>query len=238
MDYLADIHGEIRVINDWIKNNEEEMYLCVLGDSGVNFYEDYRDVEIKESMQYEIERFKKRTNKEKKILFVRGNHEARPEALASYKRIDTPMGAVYNEEAYPNLYFLIDGELYQIESERYFILGGGFSPDGFERILNNYKWWNNEELSDIEFSQIMASSEEIVKQPIIVLSHMLPTEMVKSNRISNTEKKLQLFLEKYQGDIKEWYAGHYHRRETIWQRGIRFEIVYNKISKLHSGCKE
>lgn len=235
MNYIADNHGDLKPINDWINNYENERYLCILGDSGVNFYEDNRDIEIKKYIQKEITKYRGRTHNNRNILFVRGNHEARPDELKTYKRVRTCIGQVFVEDDYPDLWFLIDGESYKIEGKYYFVLGGGFSIDGFDRILNNYRWWKHEELSDREFNQIMIKAEETIKHPIIVLSHMLPSEVKnkKRSKISNTEKNLQSFLEKYHQNIIGWNAGHDHRRETIYQRGMPFEIVYKKITKLN-----
>ena len=67
------------------------------------------------------------------ILFVRGNHEARPSKLDTYKEKLFYDGSAYVEEKYPDLIFLKDGERYRVEDKNFMIIGGGYSKDFFER---------------------------------------------------------------------------------------------------------
>lgn len=106
------------------------------------------------------------------ILFVRGNHEARPSKLDTYKEKLFYDGLAYVEEKYPNLIFLKDGERYTIEGKRFLVIGGGYSKDFFERVLRGYGYWYDEELSDWEFQEIADTIAE-KQEKLYILSHML-----------------------------------------------------------------
>lgn len=161
LEFIADIHGKINKLLEWIRKNEKgSQYLCVLGDAGLNFYLDEKDKVLKETLQHELDQINKKSHKKKKILFVRGNHECRPGNIKSYQKIETDIGKVYVEELFPDLIFLIDGEFYNIDDHSYFVFGGGFSADGFNRLLNGYKWFKDEQISEREFEEIQAYTEK------------------------------------------------------------------------------
>ena len=133
-----DIHGDIRRILKWLdqirQQNVSNAVLILLGDAGLNYYLDERDMKQKERLQRKINELKE----EKifvQILFVRGNHEARPSKLDTYKEKLVYDGLAYVEEKYPDLIFLKDGECYTIEGKRFLVIGGGYSKDFFERVF-------------------------------------------------------------------------------------------------------
>lgn len=116
----------IRRILKWLdqirQQNVSNAVLILLGDAGLNYYLDERDMKQKERLQRKINELK-----EEKIfvqmLFVRGNHEARPSKLYTYKEKLFYDGSAYVEEKYPNLIFLKDGERYTIEGKRFLVIG-------------------------------------------------------------------------------------------------------------------
>lgn len=75
-----------------LKETEKDM-LIVLGDAGINYYLNEKDIKYKEYLNsFKI-----------KLFCIRGNHEERPENINTYKEVDLFGGKVYIEENYPNL---------------------------------------------------------------------------------------------------------------------------------------
>lgn len=186
------------------------------------------------------ERLQRKINelKEEKIfvqmLFVRGNHEARPSKLDTYKEKLFYDGSAYVEEKYPNLIFLKDGERYTIEGKRFLVIGGGYSKDFFERVLRGYGYWYDEQLSDEEFQKIAEKTAKMTEDTY-VLSHMLPIKWSPDENDYETDKQakrtevwLQKIADIFGEHLFRWYAGHYH----MTCAGERYEIVYNEIKKL------
>lgn len=208
----------------------------MLGDAGLNYYLDERDMKQKERLQRKINELKE----EKifvQILFVRGNHEARPSKLDTYKEKLFYDGSACVEEKYPDLIFLKDGERYTIEGKRFLVIGGGYSKDFFERVLRGYGYWYDEELSDGEFQEIADTIAE-KQEKLYILSHMLPIkwspdgakgeDCETETRARRTEIWLQILADIIGINMIRWLAGHYHRDVV----GERYEIVYNEIKRL------
>ena len=230
MRYCADPHGNMNLVKRFIEKSEckGEEYLAILGDSGINYYDDNRDQKLKIELQSLIDKI----HKDIFLLFIRGNHEIRPEDLSKYEENDMFGGKVYIEKEFPNLIFLKDGEIYTIEGKKYLVLGGGYSRDCFSRILNDIGYWCNEELSLEEMYSIVEILNKRIKDDVIVLSHMLPESVspLSGREGGNTQIFLQKILDNYKKNIVAWHAGHYHKDIAWKQDGVSF-YIHNKISK-------
>lgn len=230
MRYCADPHGNMNLVKRFIEKSEckGEEYLAILGDSGINYYDDNRDQKLKIELQSLIDKI----HKDIFLLFIRGNHEIRPEDLSKYEENDMFGGKVYIEKEFPNLIFLKDGEIYTIEGKKYLVLGGGYSRDCFSRILNDIGYWCNEELSLEEMNSIVEILNKRIKDDVIVLSHMLPESVspLSGREGGNTQIFLQKILDNYKKNIVAWHAGHYHKDIAWKQYGVSF-YIHNKISK-------
>lgn len=231
MRFCADLHGNMELLKRFIEKRDHKgnEYLCILGDAGINYYNNMEEQKEKEELQLLI----KTSQREIFFLFVRGNHEIRPENLDGYEEINMFGGKVYVEKEFPNLIFLKDGELYTIQGKKYLVLGGGYSRDSFSRIINDSGYWCNEELSPEETRMIMEKLKKDMEDRIVVLSHMLPKEIspLSGRYGGSTEPFLQKILDGYKKNIISWHAGHYHK-DIEWKwRDISFYIHNNKISK-------
>lgn len=80
--------------------------LIVLGDAGINYFANEKDVPLKESLK----RLCPIT-----LFCIHGNHEERPENIKSYKTKTFHKGLVYYEEEYPNILFAKDVEVYDFD---------------------------------------------------------------------------------------------------------------------------
>ena len=111
MIYLTgDTHGRFERIGafcDRIQTDRDDI-LIILGDAGVNFHADSRDILRKEYL----------SRLPVTLLCIHGNHERRPETLAVYSEQEWHGGQVYIEDSYPNILFARDGEVYDLDGKR------------------------------------------------------------------------------------------------------------------------
>lgn len=220
MIYITgDTHREFYRLHNIEKNKNN--ILIILGDTGINYYLDERDKTLKEQLNsYNI-----------KLFCVQGNHEERPENISTYKEIDMFGGKVFIEEAYPNLIFAKNGELYDIDNKKVLVMGGAYSVDKNYRIIYRYPWFKDEQLSKEEMDNIL---NKYKGQHIdIVLSHTCPlkyepTEVfMKGIDQSNVDKSMENFLYKVEEsiDYDKWYCGHYHTEKQI----DKLEFMFGRI---------
>lgn len=235
--YTGDLHGDIRRVCNWMRNFDKceqgEYYLIQLGDAGLNYYLDERDIEKKSALQDEINRLKG-NGVRVQILFVRGNHECRPDKVQGYVQKKIYGGKVYVQEEYPDLIFLKDGEIFQLDKKYFLVLGGGYSKDFFSRILRGEGYWFDEQLDEAEFMQIL-NTKIPPDVSIYIVSHMLPVSVAPGrkavfSRENRTEYWLQTINEKFFSQIVKWLAGHYHFDREM--KDCKYEIVYNSIKEL------
>jgi len=235
---IADLHGEVKCVTNWIESMEphyskREEKLLVLGDAGMNYQLDKKDYVLKNTLQNAINQAKNR-GITIELLFVRGNHECRPENVGTYERVEKYGDIVYVEKDFPNLMFLKDGGIYSIDDNSYIVIGGGFSDDFFDRLLNGYGIWADQELSAEEFQAILDNPN--LPGNFTVLSHVAPScvsqQIRQVDTLSLTEKNLQRFFEKYHDRINGWLLGHYHMERRMDYRETEFHVFYHNIQQL------
>ena len=222
MIYITgDTHREFSRLN-YIKNIKENDMLIVLGDTGINYCLDNEDISYKEYLK----KFKI------KIFCVRGNHEERPENIDSYKEVNMFDGKVYIEKNYPNLIFAKDGEIYNIDGKSFLVIGGAYSIDKNYRLLYGYKWFKDEQLTDIEMKNILEKIKG--KHFNIVLTHTCPYKYEPTETFLNdidqtkVDKTMEHFLDKVEESISynKWYCGHYHIEKKIDKLQFMFGKIY------------
>ena len=242
MVYLhGDIHGSVRKILEWMDSldntvyGKEKVYLIMLGDVGLNLYLDEKDLEKKTQLQEKIEQLRIQ-GIDVCMLCVRGNHECRPANITTYIKKQTEIGIVYCENQFPDIWFLMDGEIYNIEQKDYLVLGGGNSADYFSRILNQEPFWSDEGYTLVEQNDIKKNLIEKVKEKVTVLAHVLPKG--KSVGIHNKTAGLDVeefaedIFDIFQEKITDWYCGHYHIDTEFENKGIRYHILYKKMKSI------
>ena len=86
----GDKHGDFRSIEHFVKiyDTKLEDYLIILGDAGVNYYNNTEDYYRK----------KKLSELPINIIFIHGNHEMRPQNIPTYKwhLIENELGGVFS----------------------------------------------------------------------------------------------------------------------------------------------
>ena len=211
--YTGDIHGstlEIVTFCERFRPTKDDT-IVILGDVGANYFGDERDVAFKAEF----------AKLQPTILCVHGNHEIRPQNIPGYKTKEWNGGVVWYEEAYPNILFAKDGEVYEIEGTKHLVIGGAYSVDKHYRLLRGYGWWADEQPSE-EIKRYV--EQQIKEKPFdVILSHTCPfkyepVEMFlsgidQSTVDDSTEKWLDQIEEAV--DYKVWYCGHWHINKRI-----------------------
>lgn len=216
----ADIHGDYKPIRNFIKNNylNENDILILLGDSGFNFFFNYRDEKLKEKInKYNIT-----------IFTIRGNHEERPSLCMMRQLQDWHMeefwgNQVYVENKYPNIKYALDTPAeYEIptaqgESIKTLVLPGAYSVDKYYRLANGWSWFPQEQCTEEE----MAAAAALIQNRDwdLVLSHTCPLSFEPTDLFlsvvdqSMVDKSTERWLNQIEHNInyKLWAFGHYHQ---------------------------
>ena len=212
--YTGDPHGskyEITRFCNRLRLTDKET-IVVLGYVGANYYGVERDNELKRAFR----RLKPT------ILCIHGNHEMRPASVLSYKTREWCGGQVWYEEAYPNLLFARDGDIFTIEGLTHLVIGGAYSVDKYYRLMRGYNWWPDEQPSD----EIKAYVEaQIRKTPHVdvVISHTCPYRyepveaflpMINQDTV---DASTEHWLDKIEAqlDYDAWMCGHWHINKRI-----------------------
>lgn len=214
----ADKHGVFDIVERYIKNRlpdaSREDLVVILGDSGLNYYLDERDVRLKEKLAKLPVTF----------LILYGNHEERPANLPwMYDEVSFYGGTAYTEKRFPNLVFAGDGEVYSICGKKILCIGGAFSPDKEYRLRNGLPYFPDEEIG-VDIQRHTTETLERYKWDVdYVFTHTtpyedMPTDMFlpgfDQSKISHTS---EWFLTEVKKNLKfhKWLAGHYHTDRIV-----------------------
>ena len=228
MYYITgDTHREFEKVYELCENNDTTVddVLIILGDVGINFYCDSKDVALKNELsQLPIT-----------LFCIHGNHEERPFNL-DYEEKEWNEGIVYYEEEYPNLLFAKDGEIYNIDGNKCLVLGGAYSVDKYYRLSNGLEWFEDEQPSDEIKEYVEKKLDESDWSVDFVFSHTVPYDyrptwnfipgLDQSAVDTSTEEWLQKIENKL--SYREWFAGHYHVDSTEGP----ITLMFDEISEL------
>lgn len=228
MIYITgDKHGDYRYVLSFCLefNTSKEDILIVLGDAGINYFLDEKDYKLKNVLS------------ELPITFfcVHGNHEERPENIDTYKTKIFHGGGVYYEEAYPNLIFAKDGEIYDFNGLKTLVIGGAYSVDKEYRLKMGYHWYPSEQPSEEIKDRVRKTLIENDNKVNVILSHTCPYKYIPTETFmfgidqSKVDKSTEYFLDEIEENTEydTWYCGHYHTDKHIDK--IRF--MFNDIKE-------
>ena len=221
----GDIHGDFNRFLELEKfchehNLGKNDWIICLGDVGLNYYgkDDPREWSIK-TIAADVP---------VNLFCIHGNHERRPSRKDGYKtkKISGDIcGKVWYDPQYPNQYFAIDGEVYQIlagvEMLNCLVCGGAYSVDKYYRLERGWSWFPDEQ-PDTKIKKKVIS--EISSDIDIMLTHTCPSRYVptelfikgidQSTVDTSTEEFLENVLRWFEDDTEHnnpfWYFGHFH----------------------------
>lgn len=217
MFITGDTHGSYSRIVCFCEeqgNLNEKDVMIVLGDTGLNYYGDQRDVKKKNKVSAKVP---------VTLFFIHGNHDLRPDGLKTYHQKEWRGGVVYYEEKYPNLLFAKDGEIFDFEGKKTIAIGGAYSIDKLFRLQNGYLWFDDEQPS----AEIKSFTEEQLQKANwkidTVLSHTCPLKyepreaFFKSVNQEEVDKSTEEWLDRLENHLsyRRWFCGHFHIDKKI-----------------------
>lgn len=229
----GDTHGDFHHIWRFAKKigikrrpQGEESLCVVLGDAGLNYDGDSRDIT--------------RKNRASQIpltfLCVHGNHEMRPYEAEGYEPVEWYGGMVYRQREYPRLLFARDGEIYDINGKSSLVIGGAYSVDRLWRIRHGYPWFPSEQPNDEIKRRVEEKLDSVGWRVDVMLSHTCPLKYEPVEAFlpglnqdlvdKSTERWLDTIEDRL--DYRCWYCGHFHINKEI----DRVTFLYHDIRVL------
>ena len=152
------------------------------------------------------------------LAFVCGNHE-NYDALERYPVAEWHGGKVHRVR--PHVLHLMRGQIFELESYRFFTMGGAKSHDTNHRI-NHISWWRQELPSDEEYIEALQNLERYNWQVDYIITHCAPTSIALMGSRHNEADRLTDFLQEVQERAKYhyWLFGHYHDNRAIDEKHI------------------
>ena len=226
MYYITgDTHGDFTRIERFCErfHPTRDDVMIILGDAGFNYYGGKRD-----------QRVKKRIAEMPITIFsIHGNHEMRPGKIPSYRLQQWHGGMVFVEDAYPNLLFAVDGEVFDMGGLQTIAIGGAYSVDKYYRLMNGWNWWPDEQPTPEMKKGIEQCLDYQHWKVDVVLSHTVPLKyepvevFLPQIDQSQVDKSTETWLDGIEDRLtyRHWYAGHYHTEKEIDRLTLLFESI-------------
>lgn len=197
-------------------------YVIVLGDFGLLWKKD------SDTYKQWLKWFNQRKYT---LLWLDGNHENH-ELLNSYPVEMWNGGKVHKIS--DNVIHLMRGQVFSIQENTFFTMGGAWSIDKSYRI-DRISWWQEEEPNHSEMEEGFKNLESHNNEVDYVLTHTCPfsiiTEMFQPTVVYNSVTESYLDEIKDKIKYKKWYFGHWHKDVSY----DNYVCLYNKIVKLGDG---
>lgn len=224
MIYITgDMHGNISQMRQVMEkiNCKPRNTLIILGDFGANYYFDKKDNIFKDAIsEYNIN-----------IFVIRGNHDGNPINIKNIEEKEKYNNIGYIEPQYPNIFYTINNNIYNIENNTFLVLGGAYSVDKFYRLQLGYKWFSDEQMTEQEKNNFW---EKKYTKVDTIVSHTCPYENIPKHLFlktidqSTVDNSMEYFLQEVKNKIqyKNWFFGHFHANEQIENN---MYMLYNGI---------
>lgn len=225
----GDKHGRLKPVKQFARNNNltEEDTIVILGDAGFNYFNDERDKWTKNTV----------ARIPSTIFCIHGNHEMRPQSLPSlYRERQWHGGTVFAEDAYPNILFAKDGEVYDFDGLKALVIGGAYSVDKWYRLERGERWFSDEQPSEEVKALVEAKLADLDWKIDIVLSHTCPFGFEPTEAFlpgidqSMVDTSTEVWLDHIERrlDYRKWYCGHWHIEKTI----DKMRFMFNEFEAL------
>ncbi len=242
----GDKHRNFGNVKDFCRkmNTRRKDVLIILGDAGFNYYEDARDDKLKREV----------SDLNITLFCLHGNKENRPQNIGTYGIRNFCGGKVYYEPKYPNIYFAIDGEIYNFEGKKYMVVGGAHSVDKIRCLAEDKPFWEDEMPDEAIKAKVEESLSAENNEIYGMMTHTCPIDYIPAEMFMSTRqnavikrkprkvKSKKLFkpdidrsTEEWLGrlekrlEYKVWYCGHYHIDKQI----DKINMMCNEIRPLH-----
>lgn len=214
----------------------EETALIILGDAGINWYLDERDVKLKEEIE--------KTGYT--LLLVQGNHDAPIDFLEDADIIYEDESPYWIEPRFPHIKYLENGARYTFGKFSAYVFGGAYSVDAPFRQQTGQIWFPGEQINVYDRNHILNEVEDTHAD--FILSHTCPKSFQPVDLFMNwvdqstVDDSMELWLDYLKTVVhwKYWLFGHYHadriERDCVEQFYHRIENL-NDIAARWEGYK-
>ncbi len=133
-----------------------------------------------------------------------------------------------------NLLHLMRGQMFTIDDKRFFVMGGGESPDK-DMHIDQGKWWKEELPSPREMSEAINVMEEYNGEMDYILTHEPPSSVKSAMLLRNGSldrvNRLNGFFDSIDRECtyKHWYFGSMHEDRRVTPKHTS---VYTNFIKL------
>ena len=222
MFYITgDTHADFDFLKSFCMSNTTSLddHLIILGDSGINYFDEFQSIKIKQYI----------TKQPITLVCIQGNHEERAENIKTYREQQLFENTVLVEPQYPNIIFLKSGNIYNIKGKSVLVLGGAYSVDKQWRLTVGEKWFESEQLTATERSEILKAVRD--KHFDIILSHTCPYSYQPHDTFKYDLIGVDTTMEQFLDSIAintsydDWYCGHFHIDRDVDNIHFRMNII-------------
>lgn len=213
MVYLTgDTHGNFTRVENFCKrmNTSKDDTFIVLGDNAVNFSNPYSDLNLRKQL----------SNLPVTFFLIRGNHDKRPSDVPGMRIVQKFGNDCLWQEKWPNIYYALDGLVYDFEGKSCLVIGGAYSIDKAYRLrCCPQTWFENEQLSSGEMEKI--KKDTFGKTFDYILTHTAPESKIPHYMlplgVTQTDNTMELFFDELEKSVSynKWYCGHFHIETTV-----------------------
>ena len=222
--FIGDTHGYLEISKLRHSPAKEGDYAVVLGDFGLLWAEPN-----KKGYKQDLWWLKWLQNKPFTTLFVDGNHE-NFNLLNSYPVEEWNGGKIHRIN--DKVIHLIRGQVFTIDGQTFFTMGGATSIDKCYR-KEGESWWKEELPSEAEYDEALANLDKCNWKVDFVLTHCAPNRILQQISPYMDKDKLTCFLDTIAADLdfKCWYFGHYHCDEQFGdEQGKKYICSYEHFN--------
>ncbi|MBZ9624429.1 metallophosphoesterase [Clostridium sp. FP2] len=161
-------------------------------------------------------------------LFVDGNHE-NFDLLNKFQVKEWNGGKVHFIEE--SVIHLMRGQVFNIEDNKFFTMGGATSIDK-EFRKEGTSWWKAEIPSEQEFDEAINNLEKHNWKVDYVITHTTSLRLMEEMCYRKENNELNSFFDMLEGDLqyKHWYFGHFHRNWVFEDK--KHTLLYTKVIRL------
>lgn len=227
----GDTHGNFDFIEYFCEEYDTttDDVLVILGDAGILYYGEKSTREKYLHMHLA---------KQPITLFcVRGNHESRPEDRDyPVEYCDLVGGYAYHDPHAPNIWYAVDGGIYNCQGHSFLTIGGAYSVDKDYRLAMGWYWNPREQLDEAERKEIMSEIKDTNVEWIF--THTCPTywEPVDLFLGGIDQSTVDTTMEHWLEDVAEnvscekWFFGHFHANRNVLTGKVY--MLFDKIKQL------
>lgn len=243
----GDMHGStfpvLYNMNEIIKDSEDKdpshYAIILLGDVGFNY---------NKPNSWQAKKLKKKANNYGFRLYcLRGNHEDRADNNFNihWNWDEDVRGVIGIEPEFPNIHYLNDKvDIYHFGKYKCLTIPGAYSVDKYIRLQNDWEWFPEEQLTEME----MASGMRIIEDNSFdfILSHTCPASYIPVDLLLNNidqstvDNTMEIWMDKVKDACKwdVWCWGHYHQDrlerphcEMFYQKPVDMNVVWERWQK-------